>query len=145
MWIVAPAALALARSCSLSGADDEGVAFAPRARRLAFGVWPLAFGVRRLAACVWPLAVGRWLLAFAVWRFALGAVALAFAAAARFGDSRALPDARCCVSATGGGSRTTVVGSLSSRKPRKTGWRSLPSVVHSLKRTSATYLGAAQC
>ena len=42
-------------------------------------------------------------------------------------------------------SRTTSAGSLSSRRPWNRGWRSSPSVVHSLKPTSATRRGSAQC
>jgi hypothetical protein len=42
-------------------------------------------------------------------------------------------------------SRTTSAGSLSSRRPWNRGWRSCPSVVHSLKPTSATRRGWTQC
>ena len=42
-------------------------------------------------------------------------------------------------------SRTTSAGSLSSRRPWNRGWRSSPSVVHSLKPTSATSRGWTQC
>ena len=42
-------------------------------------------------------------------------------------------------------SRTTSSGALSSRSPLKTGWRSWPSPVHSVKATSATSRGSVQC
>src|SRR5581483_11901373 len=42
-------------------------------------------------------------------------------------------------------SRTTSVGFLSSRKPRKTGARNLPSRVHSANLISATNFGFTQC
>jgi hypothetical protein len=42
-------------------------------------------------------------------------------------------------------SRRTSRASLSSRTPRKTGWRSFPSAVHSLKATSTTTRGVTQC
>jgi hypothetical protein len=43
-----------------------------------------------------------------------------------------------------GCSRTTSSASLSRRRPRKGGWRSFPSSVHSPKPTSTTRLGATQ-
>ena len=42
-------------------------------------------------------------------------------------------------------SRRTAIGGLSSRNPRYTGCRSLPSGVHSVKRTWATSTGSTQC
>ena len=42
-------------------------------------------------------------------------------------------------------SRTTSAAGLSSRSPLKTGWRSWPSPVHSVKATSATSAGDVQC
>src|SRR6267154_4048096 len=42
-------------------------------------------------------------------------------------------------------SRKTSSGRLSSRRPRNRGCRSLPSVVHSVKRICATSFGLTQC
>lgn len=47
-------------------------------------------------------------------------------------------------SASSGRSRTTSVASLSSRSPRKRGWRSRPCSVHSVNPTSATSSGVIQ-
>src|SRR5437763_1067353 len=44
-----------------------------------------------------------------------------------------------------GFSRTVSIGDLSARRPWKLGWRSLPSLVHSLNRTWATSRGFTQC
>ncbi len=43
-----------------------------------------------------------------------------------------------------GFSRTVSIGVLSGRSPWKLGWRSLPSLVHSVKRTCATSRGFTQ-
>src|SRR5690606_10970788 len=42
-------------------------------------------------------------------------------------------------------SKRTSFGDLSSRSPLHDGWRSTPSLVHSVKCTSATSLGSTQC
>src|SRR5260370_37679614 len=53
--------------------------------------------------------------------------------------------ALCVLAGHDGVSRTTSRGSLSSLRPWNLGWRSCPSVVHSLKPTSPTRRGATPC
>src|SRR5688572_17799314 len=91
-----------------------------------------AFAFARSCSMTVPRAGGRLLSPVLFFR-------AVFLAAACFSNARALPDVAV------GASRTTCLGSLSSRRPRKIGWRSMPLDVHSLNFTSATYLGSAQC
>src|SRR5260370_39343469 len=53
--------------------------------------------------------------------------------------------ALCVLAGHDGVSRTTSRGSLSSLRPWNLGWRSCPSVVHSLKPTWPTRRGSTQC